>query len=76
MVSAHGLSCLAACGILTPRSGTELVSPAFAGRFFIFGSPGKSGFLFLVKYIKVLFTQSKILPLHGSLSFDICIQVV
>ena len=42
VVEACGLSCSAACGILDPRQGIELVSPALEGRFLTTGPPGKS----------------------------------
>ena len=35
-------SCSAACGILVPGPGTELVSPELEGRFLTTGPPGKS----------------------------------
>ena len=34
VVVMHGLSCFTACGILVPRPGVELSSPALEGRFF------------------------------------------
>ena len=37
----HGLNCLIACGILVPRQGIELASPALQGRFLTTGPPGK-----------------------------------
>ena len=39
---AHGLSCLAACGILIPRPGIEPSSPALEGGLSTTGLPGKS----------------------------------
>ena len=42
LVVAHGLSCLAPCGILVPRPGMEPESPALEGRFLTTGPPGKS----------------------------------
>ena len=38
----HGLSCSVACGILVPRPGIELMSPAWAGGFLTTGPPVKS----------------------------------
>ena len=35
-------SCSAACGILVPQPGIELLSPALQGEFLTTGSPGKS----------------------------------
>ena len=42
LVVACRLSCPVACGILVPRSGIELASPALEGRFLITGPLGKS----------------------------------
>ena len=39
---AHGLSCLAARGILDPGPGIEPSSPALEGGFLTTGPPGKS----------------------------------
>ena len=39
---ARGLSCSVACGILVPRPGIELMSPALEGRFLTTGPTGKS----------------------------------
>ena len=41
-VSACGLSCPEACGILIPQPGIEPASPALEGRFLTTGPPGKS----------------------------------
>ena len=38
----HGLSCPAACGILVPRPGIELLSPALEGRCLTTGPHRKS----------------------------------
>ena len=42
VVVAHGLSCLAACGILVPWPGIEPVSPALEGGILTTGPTGKS----------------------------------
>ena len=42
VVTVQGPSGPTACGILIPRPGIELVSPALAGRFLTTGRPGKS----------------------------------
>ena len=42
VVVARGLSCLAACGILVPRPGTEPVSSALQDGFLTIGPPAKS----------------------------------
>ena len=42
VVVAHGLSCSAACGILVPGPGLELVSPTLAGGFLTTVPQGKS----------------------------------
>ena len=39
---AHGLRCLAACGVLVPRPGIEHVPAALVSRFFTTGPLGKS----------------------------------
>ena len=50
LVAAHGifatcgLNCPGACGILVPRPGMELMSPALQGGFLTDGPPGKSPF--------------------------------
>ena len=41
VVVAHGLCCCRAYGILVPRPGTELMSPALAGEFLTTGLPWK-----------------------------------
>ena len=52
-VEAHGFSrCHAACGILIPRTGIELVSPALTGRF-LTGPPGKSTAVFLMEVTEI-----------------------
>ena len=40
VVTAHGLSCPMACGILVPRPGIEPTSPALQGGFLIIGPLG------------------------------------
>ena len=42
VVTACGLSCPVACGILVPRPGIEPASPALEGGFLTTGPPGKS----------------------------------
>ena len=42
LVTAHGLSCAAAGGILVPHLGIEPAPPALQGRFLTTGPPGKS----------------------------------
>ena len=42
LVVFRGLCCSKACGILVPRPGIQLVSPALEGRFLTTGPPGKS----------------------------------
>ena len=42
LVAMQGLSFPVACGILIPRPGIELTSPALEGGFLTTGPPGKS----------------------------------
>ena len=42
VVTAHGLSCSLACGILVPEPGFELMSFALQGGFLTTGPPGGS----------------------------------
>ena len=42
VVSAHGLSCLVACGILVPQLGIKPTAPALQGRFLTTGPLGRS----------------------------------
>ena len=42
VVTAHGLSCSMACGILVPEPGFEFVSFALQSRFLTTGTPGGS----------------------------------
>ena len=42
VAAAHRLTCSTMCGVSLPGPGTELISPALAGRFFTTGPPGKS----------------------------------
>ena len=54
LVVARGFLCPAVCGILVPRTGIKLVSPAFEGGFFTTGAPKMS----LLKYFKDELVQS------------------
>ena len=48
VVARHGLSCSSTCGILVPKPGIKLASPALQGRFLITGPPGKFYVGFLI----------------------------
>ena len=50
LVVACRLSCLVACGILVPRAGIELMSPALEGIFLTTEPPGKSQCLTLMAH--------------------------
>ena len=61
VVVARGLSCPAACGILFPRPGIELASPALEGGFLTAGRPGKSRDI----HSRVVGTDGASSPLDG-----------
>ena len=77
-VAACRLSWPAACGILVPRPGIELASPAVEGRFLTTGPPGKSlEFCFSIKLSDVLLHHLQVQELHfmfSSMSLDLYVK--
>ena len=59
LVVVCGLSCPLACGILVPRPGIELMSPALEGRFLTTAPPGKSLCYSFEAQTLVMFLYSK-----------------
>ena len=70
VVVAHGLCCCRAYGILVPRPGTELMSPALAGEFLTTGLPWKP---MIHIFFKSLFLMSL---LQRCCSLNVCLSQI